>query len=99
MPAVRRTYESENLTGLASGPYVELVTHRLLGVGELVRVLGPAAIVVLDGHASIVVDGVDARTAGLSAQSGTTIAWGAEAMVRVESGSARVLIVQLVSPG
>jgi quercetin dioxygenase-like cupin family protein len=99
VPAVQRTYESENLTGLPNGPYVELVTHHLLGVGELVRVLGPAAIVVLDGQASIVVDGVDARTAALSAHSGTTIAWGAEAMVRVESGGARVLIVQLVSPG
>ena len=93
VPAGHRTYESENLTGLASGPYVEQLTHRRLGAGESVRVVGPAAIVVLDGQASIVADG---RTTGLSGQAGTTIAGGAEATVRVESGSARVLVVQLL---
>jgi hypothetical protein len=72
---------------------VEQLTHRRLGAGESLRVVGPAAIVVLDGQASIVADG---RTTGLSAQSGTTIASGAEATVRVESGSARVLVVQLL---
>lgn len=93
VPAGHRTYESENLTGLSSGPYVEQLTHRRLGTGESVRVIGPAAIVVLDGQASIVTDG---RTTGLSAQAGTTIAGGAEATVRVESGTARVLVFQVL---
>jgi hypothetical protein len=93
VPAGHRTYESEDFTGLASGPYVEQLTHRRLGPGDSVRVVGPAAIVVLDGNASIL---NDVRTIGLSAQSGTTIASGAEATVRVESGSARVLVVQLL---
>jgi hypothetical protein len=96
VPAGHRTYESENLTGLATGPYVEELTHRRIGAGESVRVVGPAAIVVLDGQTSIVADG---RTTGLSAQSGATIAGGTEATVRVESGSARVLVVQLVPAG
>jgi hypothetical protein len=94
VPAGHRTFESENFTGLASGPYVEQLTHRRLGAGDSVRVVGPAAIVVLDGNASIVNDG---RTIGLSAQSGTTIGVGAEATVRVDSGSARVLVVQLLA--
>jgi hypothetical protein len=93
VPAGHRTYESENLTGLASGPYVEQLTHRRLGAGETIHVVGPAAIVVLDGQAAVITDG---GTAGLSAQSGTTIAGGAEATVRVESGRARVLVIQLL---
>jgi hypothetical protein len=94
VPAGHRTYESENLTGLASGPYVEQLTHRRLGAGDSMRVVGPAAIVFLDGQALVSAGG----TAGLPAQSGTTIAGGTEATIRVESGSARVLVVQLV-PG
>jgi hypothetical protein len=93
VPAGHRTYESENLSGLSSGPFVERLTDRRLGSGESVRVVGPAAIVVLDGQASIVTAG---RTAGLSAQSGTTIAGGAEVTVQSVSGSARVLVVQVL---
>jgi hypothetical protein len=94
VPAGHRTYESENLTGLASGPYVEQLTYRRLASGESVRVVGPAAIVVLDGQASIVADG---RTTGLSAQSGgATIAGGTEATIQAGSGSPRVLVVELL---
>ena len=93
VPAGHRTYESENLTGLASGPYVEQLTHRRLASGESVRVVGPAAIVVLDGQASIVVGG---RATGLSAQSGATIAGGTEAMIQSGSGNPRVLVVEVL---
>ena len=93
VPAGHRTYESENLTGLASGPYVERLTDRRLGAGDSVRVVGPAAIVVLDGQATITATG---RTKGLSAASGMTIAAGTEATVQSASGSARVLLVQLL---
>ena len=93
VPAGHRTYESENLTGLASGPYEEHLTHRRLASGESVRVVGPAAIVVLDGQASIVADGL---TTGLSAQSGTTIAGGKEATVQAGSGGSRVLVVEVL---
>lgn len=93
VPAGHRTYESANLTGLASGPYLERLTDQRLGSGESARVAGPAAIVVLDGQVSVIVDGQQTDS---SAQSGTTIAGGAEAMVRTGSGGARVLIVQLL---
>ena len=93
VPAGHRTYESENLTGLASGPYLERLTDRRLGLGESVRIMGPAAIVVLYGQVSVVADG---RTAGLPSQSGTTIAGASEATVKSDSGNARVLIVQLL---
>lgn len=93
VPAGHRTYESENLTGLASGASLERFTDRRLGSGESVRFVGPAAIVVLDGQTSIVTDG---RPARLSAQSGTTIAGGAEATVQSESGGARVLVIQVL---
>lgn len=93
VPAGRRAYESENLTGLASGPYLERLTDRRLGSGDAVRFTGPAAIVVLDGHVSVV---TAAGTAGLSAQSGATIAGGAEGTVQSGSGSARVLVVELL---
>jgi hypothetical protein len=95
VPAAHRTFESENLTGLATGPFLERLTDRRLSSGESVNFVGPGAIVVLDGQVSVVADG---RTAGLSAQSGTTIAGGSEAVVKSESGSARVLIVQVL-PG
>jgi len=92
VPAGHRTYESENLTGLGSGPYAEQLTHRRLAPGESVRVVGPAAIVVLDGRASIV---VGERATDLSAQSGATIAGGTEAMIQSGSGSPRVLVVEV----
>jgi quercetin dioxygenase-like cupin family protein len=93
VPAGHRTYESENLTGIASGPYLERLTDRRLGSGESIRFVGPAAIVVLDGQASIVADG---RSARLSTQSGTTVAGGTEMTVQSESGSSRVLVVQVL---
>ena len=93
VPAGHRTYESENLTGIASGPYVEQLTDRRLGAGDSVRVVGPAAIVVLDGQASITASG---RTTGLSPASGMTIGGGTEATVQPGSGSTRVLLVQLL---
>ena len=93
VPAARRTYESENLIGLVTGPSVERLTHRRLGPGESVRVVGPAAIVVLDGQASVLADG---RTTGLSAQSGATIAGGMEATIQAGSGRPRVLVVEVL---
>jgi hypothetical protein len=93
VPAGHRTYESENLTGLVGGPYLERLTDRRLTSGESIGVAGPAAIVVLDGDASILADG---RTARLSARSGTTIAGGAQVTVQSASGSARVLVVQVL---
>ena len=96
VPAGHRTYESENLTGLASGPFLERLTDRRLGSGESVHFVGPAAIVVLDGQVSVVVDG---KTTGSSAQSGTTIAGGADVTIQSGSGAARVLVVQLLPGG
>ena len=95
VPAAHRTYESENLTGLAAGPYTERLTYRWLASGESARISGPAAIVVLDGAGSVTVGG---RTTGVSAQSGFTIAGGADATVRAGSQGARILIVQVL-PG
>lgn len=94
VPAAHRTYESENLEGLGSGPYLERLTNRRLALGESLRFVGPAAIVPLEGQVSVVVDGRQMR---LSAQSGATIAGGAEATVESESGIARVLVVQVLS--
>lgn len=96
VPAAHRTYEGEDLTGLASGPYVLQLTDHRLGSGESLRVVGPAAIVVLDGQASIVADG---RTTALSAQSGATIAGGTETTVQSGSRSPRVLVIQLLPAG
>ena len=93
VPAAHRAYESANLTGLATGPYVERLVDRRLEPAESVRVAGPAAIVVLEGNASVTVDGV---TAFVSARSGMTLAGGAEAVVTPGSGSVRVLLVQLL---
>jgi mannose-6-phosphate isomerase-like protein (cupin superfamily) len=93
VPAAHRTYESENLTGFPTGPSVERLTHRRIGPGESLRVVGPAAIVVLDGNASVVADG---RTTTMSAQSGTTIPGGTEATIQAGSGSPRVLVVEVV---
>jgi hypothetical protein len=96
VPAAHRTFESQDFSGLASGPYLERLTHRTLGSGELVRFSGPAAIVVLDGQASITAGG---RTTELSSESGVTVAGGDQASVRAGSGSARVLALELVPGG
>ena len=93
VPAGHRTYESQDLKGVHSGPYVERLTDRTLGSGESARFTGPGAIVVLDGQVSVTSGG---RTSNLSAQAGVTIAGGDEASVRVASGSARVLAVELL---
>jgi len=95
VPAGHRTYESENLTGLASGPQQERLTDQRLAAGASTRVTGPAAIVVLDGQVSVTVDG---RQNNLAAQAGATIAGGTDATVQSGSGGARVLVVQLL-PG
>jgi hypothetical protein len=96
VPAGHRTYESETLTALASAPYLERLTDRQLAAGDAVRFVGPAAIVVLHGQVSVV---TDVGTAGLSAQTGTTIAGGTEAAVRSATGNARILVIQLLSAG
>jgi|GEM_PF-2411062 len=96
VPAGHRTYESENLTGLAAGPYTERLTYRWLASGESVSLTGPAVIVVLDGQASVTVGGT---TTGLSAQSGVTIAGGAGATVQAGSQGARILVVQVLPEG
>ena len=96
VPAAHRTFESQNLSGLGSGPYLERLTHRTLGPGESVLFSGPGAIVVLDGHASVTNGG---RTTDLSAESGVTLAAGDQAEVRAASGTARVLAVELVRGG
>jgi hypothetical protein len=95
VPAGHRTYESENLTAVAAGPYTERVTYRWLASGDSFRLNGPAAIVVLDGQVSVTTGGA---TTGLHAQSGATIAGGVEATVQAVSGSARIVVVQLL-PG
>jgi hypothetical protein len=95
VPAAHRTYESENLTGLAAGPYTERLTYRWLASGESVRVGGPAAIVVLDGQGSVTVGG---RATALSAESGMTIAGGEDAAIQAGSQGARILTVE-VTPG
>ena len=93
VPAAHRTYESESLTGVGNGPYLERLTDRHLGSSESVRFAGPAAIVILDGEVSVARSGV---TADLTAQAGTTIAGGTEATIQARSGSARVLVVQVL---
>ena len=96
VPAGHRTYESENLTGLATGPYTERLTYRSLASGESARLSGPAAIVVLDGQASVTTDG---STTALPGQSGVTIAGGADATVQAGSQGARVVVVQVLLGG
>jgi quercetin dioxygenase-like cupin family protein len=95
VPAGHRTYESDNLTALSSGPYLERLTDKRLGPGESARFAGPGAIVVLDGQVSVLIDG---RPTVLSAQAGATIAGGTEVTVRSASG-ARVLVLQVLAPG
>jgi len=94
VPAGHRTYESAPLTGAVAGPQVERLTDRRLGATASARFAGPAAIVVLDGEVSIVVDG---RPSNVSAQAGTTIGGGTEATVQSGSGGARILVVQLIA--
>ena len=96
VPAAHRTYESQNLTGLGTGPVIERLTTRSLSAGESARFTGPAAIVIFDGQASVTTGG---RTADLSAQSGITIAGGEEAVVSGHSGSTRVMVVELLPGG
>jgi quercetin dioxygenase-like cupin family protein len=96
VPAAHRTFESQDLSGLGGSPYLERLTHRTLGSGESVQIKGPAAIVVLDGQASVTAAG---RTTDLSTGSGATIAAGDQASVRAGSGSARVLALELVRGG
>jgi mannose-6-phosphate isomerase-like protein (cupin superfamily) len=93
VPAAHRTYESENLTVLAGGPYTERLTYRWLTSGDSARISGPGAIVLLEGEGSITVGG---RTTRLSAQSGVTIAGGADAMLEAGSQGARILVVQVL---
>jgi quercetin dioxygenase-like cupin family protein len=95
VPAGHRTYESDNMTALSSGPYLERLTDKRLGPGESARFAGPGVIVVLDGQVSLLVDG---RPTVLSAQAGATIAGGTEVTVRSASG-ARVLVLQVLAPG
>ena len=66
------------------------------GAGALgvIRLSGPAAIVVLDGEGSVTASG---RTTRLAAQSGITIAGGAEATIQAGSQGARILVVQVLS--
>lgn len=96
VPAGHRTFESENLTGLAAGPYTERLTYRWLASAESARISGPAAIVVLDGEGSATLGG---RTTALSAQSGVTITGGADATVQAGSQGARILVVQVLPGG
>jgi quercetin dioxygenase-like cupin family protein len=96
VPAAHRTYESDNLTGLAAGPYTERLSYRWLASGESARISGPAAIVVLEGQASVTVGG---KATGLAAQSGFTIAGGEDATVQAGSQGARILVVQVLPGG
>jgi quercetin dioxygenase-like cupin family protein len=93
VPAGHRTYESENLTGLAAGAHIERLTYRWLASGESVGITGPAAIISLDGQGSVTVGG---GTTSLSAQSGVTIAGGADATVQAGSQGARILLMQVL---
>jgi hypothetical protein len=93
VPAGHRTYESPNLAGLRSGPYLERLTRRRLGSGQTAQFTGPGAIVVLDGQAVVTTGG---HAAGVSAQSGVTIAGGDVATVRAGSGDVWILAVELV---
>jgi hypothetical protein len=93
VPAGHRTYESPTLKGLKTGAYVERLTDRTLRSGESARFTGPAAIVILDGQASVTNGG---RTSDLSAQAGVTLAGGEEANIRAGSRGARVLVVELL---
>jgi quercetin dioxygenase-like cupin family protein len=96
VPAGHRTYESPNLAGLPSGPYLERMTSRRLGSGQTAQFNGPGAIVVLDGQAAVTTSG---QAADVSAQSGLAIAGGEVATVRAGSGEVWILAVELVAGG
>jgi hypothetical protein len=96
VPAGHRTYESLNLAGLRSGPYVERLTSRRLGSGQTAQFSGPGAIVVIDGHAAVTTGG---RAADVSAQSGVTITGSDVATVRASPGEAWILVVELLTSG
>jgi len=96
VPAAHRTYESDNLAGLTAGPSIERLSYRWLASGDSAGVSGPAAIVVLDGQASVTAGGA---TTVLDARSGITISGGADASVRAGSQGARILVVQVVPAG
>jgi hypothetical protein len=93
VPAGHRTYESETLTGLEAGPYVERLTYRSLKSGESTNIAGPAAIVMLDGQGSVTTGG---KTTGVSAPAGITIAVGADTAFSAGSQGARILVVQVL---
>jgi quercetin dioxygenase-like cupin family protein len=93
VPAGHRTYESATLTNLASWPHEERLFDQRLAPGASTRVSGPAAVVVLDGQVSVMLEG---RQTALAAQAGVTVQSGTDATVQAGSGSARVLIVQLL---
>lgn len=96
VPAGHRTYESQNLAGLQSGPYGERLTSRRLSSGKTAQFNGPGAIVLLDGQAVVTTGG---QAADVSAQSGVTIAGGDVATVRASPGDAWILVVELVASG
>jgi hypothetical protein len=96
VPAGHRTYESLNLTGLRSGPYVERMTSRKLDSGSTAQFNGPGAILVIDGQAAVTTGG---RAADVSAQSGVTIAGSDVATIRASSGDAWILVVELLPSG
>jgi quercetin dioxygenase-like cupin family protein len=92
VPAGHRTYESDALTGLASGPQQERLTDQRLVPGASARFAGPAAIVLLRGEASLMVDG---RRSDLRAEAGATVAGGKDATIESGSGGARILVLQV----
>lgn len=96
VPAGHRTYESQNLAGLQSGPYLERLTSRRLSSGKTAQFNGPGAIVLLDGQAGVTTGG---RSAKVSAQSGVTIAGSDVATVRAGPGDAWILVVELLPSG
>jgi hypothetical protein len=96
VPAGHRTYESLNLTGLRSGPYLERLTSRRLVSGQTAQFNGPGAIVVIDGQAAVTTSG---RAADVSAQSGVSIAGSDVATVRAGPGDVWILVVELVPSG
>jgi hypothetical protein len=96
VPAGHRTYESLNLVGLRSGPYLERLTSRRLGSGQTAQFKGPGAIVVIDGQAAVTTSG---QEADVSAQSGVTMGGSDVATVRASPGDAWILVVELLPSG
>ena len=92
VPAGHRTYESDTLAGLATGPQQERLTLRQLGGGESARFAGAGAIVVLQGDISVLVEG---RRSELHGQAGATIAGGTEATIQSGPGGATILVLEV----